>query len=174
MRMSARIELEPDRLGGPAIGSLMLHVGIVGAIALYVLLLGHFHGGIWGNNESAPGAIQATLVSSAPTIPLPSENKPTENVLATQTPSQAPALPAPEKTVQSFPLDAIPIPEKQKQPRLLPPGTRSLFPTSRTALTTAKRPKQILRAQLQATQTAIIPSQSTGEISARASPGTLN
>jgi protein TonB len=119
MRTSARIELEQDRIGGPAVGSLMLHVGIVGAIALYVFLIGRFHGGIWGNSESAPGAIQATLVSSAPTIPLPSENKPTENVLATETPSQAPALPAPEKTVQSFPLDAIPIPEKQKkQPKV--------------------------------------------------------
>jgi len=97
----------------------MLHVGVVGAIALYVLLIGRFHGGIWGNAESAPGAIQATLVSSAPTIPLPSETKPTDNVLATQTPSEAPALPAPEKTVQQFPLDAIPIPEKQKaQPKV--------------------------------------------------------
>lgn len=119
MRTSARIELEQDRLGGPAFGSLMLHVGIVAAIAAYVLLVGRFHGGIWGNNESAPGAIQATLVSSAPTIPLPSETKPTENVLATQTPSQAPALPAPEKTVQQFPVDAVPIPEKQKpQPKV--------------------------------------------------------
>ena len=92
----------------------MLHVGIVGAVALYVFLVGRFHGGIWGNSESAPGAIQATLVSSAPTIPLPSENKPTENVLATQTPSPAPAPPAPQKTVEAPPPDAIPIPEKQK------------------------------------------------------------
>jgi periplasmic protein TonB len=98
------------------VGSLMLHLGVVGAIALYVLLIGRFHGGIWGNQESAPGAIQATLVSSAPTIPLPSENKPTDNVLATQTPSPAPAPPAPEKTVQAPPPDAIPIPEKQKIP----------------------------------------------------------
>jgi periplasmic protein TonB len=114
MRTSARIDIEPERLAGPAVSSLVLHIGVVAAIALYVFLIGRFHGGIWGNSESAPGAIQATLVSSAPTIPLPSENKPTENVLATQTPSQAPALPAPEKTVQQFPVDAIPIPEKQK------------------------------------------------------------
>src|SRR5215472_18984483 len=119
MRTSARIELERDPFGGPAVGSLLLHGGIVALVALYVFLIGRFHGGIWGNSESAPGAIQATLVSSAPTIPLPSENKPTDNVLATQTPSQAPALPAPEKTVQQFPVDAIPIPEKQKpQPKV--------------------------------------------------------
>src|SRR5579885_1840003 len=125
MRMSARIELEPDRLGGPGIGTQMLHVGIVGAIALYVLLLGRFHGGIWGNNESAPGAIQATLVSSAPTIPLPSENKPTENVLATQTPSQAPALPAPEKQKQQ---KAKQAPQKSEAP--VKPQPKTTAPTS--------------------------------------------
>src|SRR5580698_3764340 len=116
MKMSGRIELERDRFGGPAVGSLMLHAGVVGAIVLYIVLVGRFHGGIWGNNESAPGAIQATLVSAAPTIPLPSDQKPTDNVLATQTPSPAPAPPAPEKTVQAPPPDAIPIPEKQKIP----------------------------------------------------------
>lgn len=114
MKMSARIELGQERIGAPAVGSIMLHLGIVALVALYVFLVGRFHGGIWGNSESAPGAIQATLVSSAPSIPLPSENKPTDNVLATQTPSQAPAPPAPEKTVQAPPPDAIPIPEKEK------------------------------------------------------------
>ncbi len=119
MRMSARIELESDRIGAPAVGSIMLHLGVVAAIALYVFFIGRFHGGIWGNNESSQGAIQATLVSAAPTIPLPSENKPTENVLATQTPSPAPAPPAPEKAVQAPPPDAIPIPEKEKpQPKV--------------------------------------------------------
>lgn len=119
MRTSERIELERDRIGAPAVGSLMLHAGVVGAIVLYVFFVGRFHGGIWGNNESAPGAIQATLVSAAPTIPLPSEQKPTDNVLATQTPSPAPAPPAPEKTVATPPPDAIPIPEKQKsQPKV--------------------------------------------------------
>jgi periplasmic protein TonB len=115
MRMNARIELEQNRMGGPAVGSLALHLGVVAAIALYVFFVGRFHGGIWGNNESTQGAIQATLVSSA-ALPLPSEQKPTDNVLATQTPSPAPAPPAPEKTVQAPPPDAIPIPEKQTIP----------------------------------------------------------
>jgi protein TonB len=114
--MNARIEVEQSRMGGPAMGSLALHLGIVGAIVLYVFLVGRFHGGIWGNNESAQGAIQATLVSAAPSIPLPTEQKPTDNVLATQTPSPAPAPPAPQKTVEAPPPDAIPIPEKQKTP----------------------------------------------------------
>lgn len=118
MRTNARIELEHDRIGAPAAGSLMLHLFVVGAIVLYVFLAGRFHGGIWGDNQSTQGAIQATLVSSA-ALPLPSEQKPTDNVLATQTPSPAPAPPAPQKTVEAPPPDAIPIPEKQKpQPKV--------------------------------------------------------
>ena len=128
MRTSTRIELGRDTFGGPAIGSLMLHAGVVAAVALYVFLIGRFHGGIWGNAESAPGAIQATLVSSAPTIPLPSENKPTENVLATQTPSQAPAPPAPQTTVEAPPPDAIPIPEKQKPAKAKPAPQKAEAP----------------------------------------------
>jgi protein TonB len=100
----------------------MLHLGVVSAIALYIFFVGRFHGGIWGNNESAPGAIQATLVSSAPTIPLPSEQKPTDNVLATEHQSPAPAPPAPQKAAPIPPPDAIPIPEKQKpQPKVQAP-----------------------------------------------------
>jgi protein TonB len=118
MRISARVDIEPDRLGGPAVGSVFLHLGIVGLIALYILIVGRFHGGIWGNNQSAPGAIQATLVSSAPTLPLPSEQKPTENVLATQQQSPAPAPPAPQRAQPIPPPEAIPIPEKQKQPKV--------------------------------------------------------
>jgi protein TonB len=117
----------------------MLHAGVVALVALYVFLIGRFHGGIWGNSESAPGAIQATLVSSAPaTIPLPSENKPTENVLATQTPSQAPAPPAPQKAVEAPPPDAIPIAEKLKKAKQAPqkaeaplkPQPKAVTPTS--------------------------------------------
>ena len=118
MRTNARIELEHDRIGAPAAGSLMLHLLIVGGIVLYVFLAGRFHGGIWGDNQSTQGAIQATLVSSA-ALPLPNQQKPTDNVLATQTPSPAPAPPAPQKTVEAPPPDAIPIPEKQKpQPKV--------------------------------------------------------
>ncbi|HEX3435485.1 MAG TPA: TonB family protein [Pseudacidobacterium sp.] len=117
MRTSARIDIEPDRIAAPAVGSVFLHLGIVGLIALYVVLIGRFHGGIWGNSQSAPGAIQATLVSSAPTIPLPSEQKPTENVLATEQQSPAPAPPAPQKAEPIPPPEAIPIPEKP-QPKV--------------------------------------------------------
>jgi len=107
------IQLEREPFGGSVAGSVFLHLFVVGAIALYVILVGRFHGGIWGNNEAAPGAIQATLVSSA-SLPLPQQEKPTENVLATQTPSPAPAPPEP-KAETAPPPDAIPIATKQKQ-----------------------------------------------------------
>ena len=57
MRTSERIELERDRIGGPAMGSLVLHAGVVGAVVLYIFLIGRFHGGIWGNNEDRKSVV---------------------------------------------------------------------------------------------------------------------
>ncbi len=70
------------------------------------------HGTEWGNNQTIPGAISATLVSSAPTLPLPQEQTPTQNVLATETPSPAPADTEPKVPPLPEP-KAIPIPVKQ-------------------------------------------------------------
>jgi protein TonB len=109
-------DLEPDTLGKPKIGgSIAVHVGIVAAIAAWVFIAGHFHGSEWGNNQP-PGAIQATLVSSAPALPLPQDTPPTPNVLATETPSPAPAPPQP-KAAPIPPPDAIPIAKKQPPPK---------------------------------------------------------
>ena len=67
----------------------------------------------WGSNETQ-GAIEATLVSNAPAIPLPQDLPPTPSVLATPTPSVAPAPAAEQpKAVQQPEPDAIPIPVKQ-------------------------------------------------------------
>ncbi|HEX3473358.1 MAG TPA: TonB family protein [Silvibacterium sp.] len=104
------IELERERFGGPMAGSLLLHVCVIAAVAL-LAIFGHLHGVEWGDDR-APGAIQATLVSSAPTIPLPQEAPPTPNVLATEQPSPAPAPPQPQATPVPQP-DAIPVPAKQ-------------------------------------------------------------
>lgn len=95
-------------------GSVVLHLCIVGAIAASAYLANRIHGNEWGNQQS-PGAIQATLVSSAPTIPLPQTAPPTPNVLATEQPSQAPPPPKPAAPAQPEP-DAIPIPLKQTPP----------------------------------------------------------
>ena len=103
---------EAEPLGKPAIGSLLLHAGIAGALFLYALIVAHIHGNAWGNHSDMQGAIQATMVNSAPAIPLPQEQKPTDQVLATQTPSPAPAPPAP-KAARAEAQDSIPIPVKQ-------------------------------------------------------------
>jgi periplasmic protein TonB len=84
---------------------------VVGLLVGYGYVHNMLHGSDWGGNFTNEGAIQATLVSNA-SLPLPNEHPPTDNVLATETPSEAPALE--EQKQQPLPLpDAIPIPEKE-------------------------------------------------------------
>ncbi len=104
--------LPGDPLGRPALGSVLLHVAIFGSLVAYALIIAHIHGNAWGNHNDTQGAIQATMVASAPSIPLPQEQKPTDQVLATQTPSPAPAPPAPQAPAAA-PQDSIPIAAKQ-------------------------------------------------------------
>lgn len=111
--MRETIQLEQESFGAPIVGSVLLHGFIVAAVTLLAFLAGRLHGTAWGNDQ-APGAIQATLVSSAPTIPLPQIAPPTPNVLATEQPSPAPAPPQP-KAVPVPPPDAIPIAAKQPE-----------------------------------------------------------
>ncbi len=105
-------ELTPEPVMAPAMGSLMLHAGLVAALVLYGILGGFFHHNLWGG-AGLGGAIQVNLVSSA--IPLPSTQPVNQNVLATETPSQAPAQPEP-KAKQAVDETAIPILGKQKKP----------------------------------------------------------
>jgi len=111
--MSMAEQREP--FGGAMTGSFLLHIGLVGAMALLVFVNNKFHGNQWGT--SGTGSIQANLVNSAPSIPLPQTAPPTPNVLATQLPSPAPAPPS-KQTIPITPPDAIPIPERQ--PKLRP------------------------------------------------------
>ena len=106
-------ELIPERLTRPAMGSFALHGGLFAFALAYGLLGGLFHGRNWGN--PGPGsAIQVSLVSNA--LPLPSTQPINNNVLATNTPSQAPAVPTP-KAKQAEDLNAIPIQGKQAKPK---------------------------------------------------------
>ena len=106
-------ELIPERLTKPAVGSFVLHGGLIAFVAAWGLLGGLFHGHTWGN--AGPGsAIQVSLVSNA--LPLPSTQPINNNVLATDTPSQAPAVPTP-KAKQAVDQNAIPILGKQTKPR---------------------------------------------------------
>jgi protein TonB len=83
-----------------------------------VWLHSRIHGNEWGQNLD--GAIQANLVSNAPAIPLPQIQKPTDNVLATENPSPAPAIEK-EQTLPAPDLKAIPIPVKQPAKKEPPP-----------------------------------------------------
>ncbi|HEU5352371.1 MAG TPA: TonB C-terminal domain-containing protein [Terracidiphilus sp.] len=104
-------ELTPDPVMGPAMGSAALHVGVAAALVAYGVLGGFFHHNLWGNPGTG-GAIQVQLVSNA--LPLPNDQPPNQNVLATETPSQAPAPPTP-KTKVAEDETAIPILGKQKK-----------------------------------------------------------
>ena len=106
--------LQNDQFGKPALGSLLLHAAIFGSLLLYALVIAHIHGNAWGNRSDTQGAIQATMVSSAPAIPLPQDVKSSDQVLATETPSPAPAPPAP-KAQAAAPEDSIPIAAKQPE-----------------------------------------------------------
>ncbi len=113
----SNIPIQSERFGPPAAGSLLLHVGFVGAMALLFYANNHFHQGHEWSVNGPQGAIQANLVNSAPTVPLPSITPPTPNVLATQLPSPAPAPPSKAAIPEKQP-DAIPI--ATRQPKIKP------------------------------------------------------
>jgi len=105
-------ELAPEPVAGPAVGSLVLHLVLFGLVGYYAWILGLFHHNLWGN-VGAGGAMQVNLVSSA--IPLPAEQV-NQNVLATETPSQAPAAPS-TKDQHQIEQTAIPILGKHVKPQ---------------------------------------------------------
>lgn len=105
------LELTQEPIRGAATGSILLHVGLLAGFLVYGVLSGLFHGNTWGG-AGMGGAMQVNLVSN--TLPLPSDQPPNQNVLSTETPSQAPSVPTP-KTKQAEDDTAIPISGKQKQ-----------------------------------------------------------
>lgn len=105
-------ELTPERAFAPAMGSLLLHGGLLASIALYIAVAGLFRPTIWGSPGKG-GIMNATLASS---VPLPTHEQPNKNVLATETPSTAPALPN-QKEQQLQQLNAIPIPGRKVKPK---------------------------------------------------------
>jgi periplasmic protein TonB len=125
-------ELSPERMMRPAAGSVVLHLGLAAGIVLYGIIGGFFHHNLWGG-AGLGGAVQVNLVSSA--IPLPSTQPVNQNVLSTETPSQAPAPPTP-KAKQAEDETAIPISGKQKKPehetaQRTPPRQQEPVPTNR-------------------------------------------
>lgn len=106
-------ELSPEPFKGPAMGSVVLHSLLFGTVLFWGVMQGWFRHSLWGA-EGSGSAIQVNLVSSA--IPLPSKQPVNDNVLSTETPSEAPQIPE-QKTMQKIDTDAIPIPGKEKKPQ---------------------------------------------------------
>ena len=103
--------LSPEPLAKPVTGSIVLHLVLAGLVLYYAWILGLFHHNPWGN-QGLGGAMQVNLVSSA--LPLPATQI-NQNVLATETPSQAPAAPSPKEQKQ-VDQTAIPILGKRVKP----------------------------------------------------------
>ena len=106
-------ELTPEPIAGPAAGSLVLHGALAAALVFYGVLGGLFHHNLWGS-QGTGGAMQVSLVSNV--LPLPDNQPLNQNVLTTETPSQAPAIPSP-KEQHAIDQTAIPISGKQVKPQ---------------------------------------------------------
>ncbi len=105
-------ELAPEPLKGPAAGSIVLHIVLFGLVGYYAWILGLFHHDVWGN-AGLGGSMQVSLVSSALPLPAAEVNK---NVLATETPSEAPAQISPKEQHQ-MDETAIPILGRHAKPQ---------------------------------------------------------
>lgn len=133
--LAERQEYVREPIGAPLAKSALLHVLAVALLLAYAYVHHLFRGSEWGSNSFQQGAIQATLVSSA-AVPLPQDHPPTENVLETETPSEAPALPQPKAAPIPLP-EAIPIPVKQ------PPVKQAKKPSQRTPLPRQQPPPKV-------------------------------
>ena len=104
-------ELTAEPIAGPAAGAVGLHLAMAALLISYGWALGLFHHNLWGS-PGAGGAMQVSLTSA---LPLPADEL-NQNVLATETPSQAPAQPSP-KDQHHVDETAIPITGKQAKPK---------------------------------------------------------
>ncbi len=135
--------------------SLLLHSCIgVAIIAISIARLGQ-SGNNWGGPTAGEGAINATLVSSAPAIPLPSPKQPTENVVATE--NKGVAQPEPEKKAPPPPPEpkAVEIPDKaaklkpsphaiEAPPKNVPKAAEAPRPSASTIKPTKPQPANVV------------------------------
>lgn len=106
-------ELTSEPIAGPAAGALGLHLALGVLLLSYAWMLGLFHHNYWGS-PGAGGSIQVNLTSA---LPLPAKEL-NDNVLATETPSKAPAAPS-AKEQRHVDETAIPIVGKKTKPEKL-------------------------------------------------------
>jgi protein TonB len=126
---------EHEPLAGSWLGSFILHAMMGAAIAYSTLYLKSFHSDRWGQISSGT-AISATLVSSAPSLPLPNTQVTNDNVLATQTPSPAPLPPLPKAEAvpdeKAIPIQAKPQVVKKIAPKEQPKPPKYVQPPKQT------------------------------------------
>lgn len=97
--------------------ALLLHVVVLGGLAGSAYTF-HTHGESWGDRADLSGAVQATMVNS---IPLPPKVQPKDdNVLASESPSNAPPPPTAKAEPPPKPTD-IPIVVKKPDKKEPPP-----------------------------------------------------
>jgi protein TonB len=101
-----------EPLGRPMMAAVLFHVLLFGGAIGFALLAGLLPHNNWGGAND--GAISVQLVSNA--LPLPAIHPPSDNVLATEKPSEAPAPPAPPAKA-AVDQSAIPIPLKMDTPK---------------------------------------------------------
>jgi protein TonB len=106
-------EFRPEPIGRPLVTALLFHLALLGGAAAFAFMAGLFPHNTWGGANDG-GAIAVQLVSNA--LPLPQDHPPTDNVLATEHPSEAPAPPAP-KAQATVDTSAIPIASKIEAPK---------------------------------------------------------
>jgi periplasmic protein TonB len=112
--MATRIHIAASPAGNTNLaGSFFLHVLFAGSIVLFAYMH-HAFGHSWGDNNQNVGAIQASMVDA---IPLPSLAPPTDNVLATDNPSKAPAPLTPATVAKPQP-DEVLIQNKVKPTKI--------------------------------------------------------
>ncbi len=117
MHASADIFFEHTEWRKPLAWSVLLHVGVTGAIILYSVFVHGRPGQGWGAGGGG-GAIGVSLVT---TVPLPASSTQTKNVLANESKGLTKSLP---KEVVQEP-DAIPIPDKSSRKKPKPVTTAS-------------------------------------------------
>lgn len=141
-----------EPIGKPMLWAVFFHVLLFAGAAGFALIAGLLPHNQWGGANDG-GAIAVQLVSSA--IPLPQDKPPNDNVLATETPSEAPAPPAPkakaavDESAIAIPTKMTPIKpasKKQEESKALKPAIQPPI-TSRNLSHAPPNPKLDNRAQ---------------------------
>jgi periplasmic protein TonB len=120
MAVNTDIYDERESWRGPLAWSTAFHAFLLASIFLYAAILGSEHAENWGGSGGG-GAISATLVSNA-SIPLPTPEVETKNIVANESKGVSQSLPT---QVEKPTPEAIAIPDKNTKTKPSPSNTTS-------------------------------------------------